>query len=138
METSKRWTMRIFGIVISLIVGISAAPAASDYPTRYINLVIPMAPGGTTDTIARFYKEKVEKLLGQPTVMLYKPGAGSVIAGTYVKDSKPDGYTLLVSSNASLILSKMTRKAAYTLDDFTPICTLSLSAVIFCVKEDSP
>jgi len=138
METKKRWTMVFFGIVMCFMIGISAALAASDYPTRYIDYVIPYGPGGATDVTVRLYKDKVEKLLGQPIVTIYKPGAGGVIAGTYVKEAKPDGYTLLVISNSSITLSMLTRKAGFTIDDFAPVCTLTLSPIIFCVKKDSP
>jgi tripartite-type tricarboxylate transporter receptor subunit TctC len=138
MKTRKKWTMVIVGIVVSFMIGISAAPAASDYPTRYIDAVVPYGPGGATDNVVKLYKDKVEKLLGQPIVINYKPGAGGVIAAAYVKESKPDGYTLLLISNSSMVLSQLTRKADYTLDDFTPICTLTLTATIFCVREDSP
>jgi tripartite-type tricarboxylate transporter receptor subunit TctC len=86
----------------------------------------------------RLFKDHVEKLLGQPMVMIYKPGAAGVIAGAYVKESKPDGYTFFVISNTSLVSSMVTRKADFTLDDFTPICTLTLSPIIFAVKKDSP
>ena len=138
METRKRWIIVIVEIVVCLIVGISTAIAETDYPTRSINMVVPMAPGGATDSILRLYKDKVEKRLGQPTVMIYKPGAGGVIAGTYVKESKPDGYTLLITSSNTMILGKLTRKADYSLDDFIPVCSLALSPAIFCVRPDSP
>lgn len=138
MMTSKGWTIVIVEIVVCFMVGISTTIAETDYPTRNINLVVPMAPGGATDSILRLYKDKVEKRLGQPTVMIYKPGAGGVVAGTYVKDSKPDGYTLLVASSNTMILGKLTRKADYSLDDFIPVCSLALSPSIFCVRPDSP
>ena len=138
MKTSKGWLKVIVGIVISLMIGISDVPAATDYPSRPIEFVIPYGPGGGTDVTVRLYKDKVEKLLGQPIVTTYKPGAGGVIAGTYVKGSKPDGYTLLVISNTSLPLSILTRKAGFTMDDFAPVCTLTIAPFPFCVKADSP
>lgn len=138
METRKGWTVVIVGIVVSLIIGISPALAAADYPTRPMDYVLPFGPGGGTDLTVRLYKDKVEKLLGQPIVMNYKPGAGGVIAGTYVKESKPDGYTFLVISNTSLVSSMLTRKADFTLDDFVPVSTLTLSPTIFVVNKDSP
>jgi tripartite-type tricarboxylate transporter receptor subunit TctC len=137
MGTGKRWTVVLFGIAVSFIIGVSSAPAA-DFPTRYIDLVIPFGPGGSTDVTVRLYKDKVEKLLGQPTVLMYKPGAGGVIAGKYVKENKPDGYTHLVIAHSTLVLSMLTRKAGYTLDDFTPICTLVFTPVVFRVRADSP
>jgi tripartite-type tricarboxylate transporter receptor subunit TctC len=138
MDTRKKWTMMIAGTLVFLMIGISDAVAASAYPTRPIELVIPYGPGGGTDVTVKLYKDKVEKLLGQPTVMVYKPGAGGVIAGTHVKESKPDGYTFMVISNPSLILSMLTRKADFTLDDFAPVCTITLFPIMFCVKADSP
>jgi tripartite-type tricarboxylate transporter receptor subunit TctC len=138
MDTRKGWTIVIVGIVMSFMIGISVSPAASDYPTRYIDFVIPYGPGGGTDTTVRLYKDKAEKLLGQPIVNTYKPGAGGVIAGAHVKESKPDGYTFLVISNTSMPLAILTRKAGFTLDDFEPVCTLTLSPITFCVKADSP
>ena len=138
MKTRKGWTVVIVGIVISLLIGVSPALAAADYPTRAIDVVIPFGPGGGTDLTMRLFKDHVEKLLGQPIVINYKPGAGGVIAGRYVKDSKPDGYTLFVISNTSLVSSILARKADFTLDDFIPICTLTLSPTIFAVNKDSP
>jgi tripartite-type tricarboxylate transporter receptor subunit TctC len=138
MKTTKGWTVVIVGIVTSLMFGISAALAAADYPTRAIDVVIPFGPGGGTDLTVRLFKDHVEKLLGQPMVIVYKPGAAGVIAGAYVKESKPDGYTLFISSNTSLVSAILARKADFTLDDFVPICTLTLSPTIFSVNKDSP
>ena len=138
MKTSKGWTVAIVGIVVSLMMGISAVLAAADYPTRAIDVVIPYGPGGGTDLTVRLFKDHVEKLLGQPIVINYKPGAGGVIAGTYVKNSKPDGYTFLVISISSMSLSILTRKADFTIDDFVPVSTLTRTSVIFAVNKDSP
>ncbi len=138
MKTRRGWTVVVVGIMVSLLIGVSPALTAADYPTRSMDYVIPFGPGGGTDLTVRLYKDKVEKLLGQPIVMTYKPGAGGVIAGRYVKESKPDGYTLLVISTTNLLLSMLARKADFALDDFIPICTLTLSPIIFAVMKDTP
>jgi tripartite-type tricarboxylate transporter receptor subunit TctC len=136
----KRWILSIIGFLFFCVSGISLALAASDYPTRYIDLVIPYAPGGSTDLVPRFFKDKVEKILGQPFVFTYKPGASGVMATAYVKGCKPDGYTLLVTSVTTLVTSQIISKrpAEYTLDDFTPICNLSYAPLTFSVKDESP
>ena len=126
------------GIVMSFMIGISGALAASDYPTRYIDVVIPYGPGGSTDSVIRLYKDKVEKILGQPIVVIYKPGAAGVTAGEHVRQSKPDGYTIFMSSDAALVTSILVKKASFTLDDFAPICTLTTTTTYLCVKKDSP
>ena len=138
METGKKWGMMIAGVMMSAMMCVTTALAASDYPTRFIDLVIPYNPGGGTDLAVRIYKDKLEKVLGQPVVNMYKPGAGGIIGGTYVKQSKPDGYTLLAIAESTLVLSMVARKAGYTLDDFTPICTLVFSPYTFRVKADTP
>lgn len=137
----KRLAMAAIGAVMFLIGGTHFPLAASDFPTRYIEVIIPYAPGGGTDVINRCYKDKVEKILGQPLVYTYKPGATGVVGSLYVKDSKPDGYTLLVASTSTMILPPLTKRgeaAKYTMDDFAPICTFSYNPLIFCVKQDGP
>ena len=136
----RKWIVFTVGFVMALVGEISFTLAASDYPTRYIEVIIPYAPGGGTDAINRCYKDKVEKALGQPLVYTYKPGATGVVGSLYVKDSKPDGYTLLVASTSTMILPPLTKRgegAKYTMDDFAPICTFSYNPLFFCVKKDS-
>ena len=74
--------------------------AAQDYPTRPITLVVPFAPGGGVDQMARLIAGKLEQRLGKSFVIENKPGAGSIIAATYVQKSNPDGYTLLDGAGA--------------------------------------
>jgi tripartite-type tricarboxylate transporter receptor subunit TctC len=138
METRMRWLIDVLGIVIFLMTGISDVLAASNYPTRSIEIAIAFGPGGGSDNVMRLYKDKVEKYLGQPIVIAYKPGAGGVVAGTYVKEAKPDGYTLLMVVNATMALAQLVRKADFTFSDFTPVCTLTYAPIIFCVNVDSP
>jgi tripartite-type tricarboxylate transporter receptor subunit TctC len=140
MKMRKGWTLLITGLLFFCVNGISSALAASDYPTRYIDLVIPYAPGGSTDFAPKLFKDKVEKILGQPLVFTYKPGASGALGTIYAKGSKPDGYTLLMGTVTTLALSQLTSKrpAEYTLDDFTPICNLTYVPLIFCVNQDSP
>ena len=73
------------------------AARAQDYPTRPITLVVPFAPGGGVDQMARLIAGKLEQRLGKSFVIENKPGAGSIIAATYVQKSNPDGYTLLMA-----------------------------------------
>ncbi len=57
MKTRKGWTVVIVGILVSLLIGVSPAPAAADYPTRSMDYVLPFGPGGGTDLTVRLYKE---------------------------------------------------------------------------------
>ncbi|HYC35516.1 MAG TPA: tripartite tricarboxylate transporter substrate binding protein BugD [Usitatibacter sp.] len=83
-----------------LLIGLAAAACASawaqDYPTRTINMVVPYAAGGPTDTVARVLAQAMTKPLGQTVVVENKPSAGGLIGPEQVKNAKPDGYTILI------------------------------------------
>ena len=86
------------------LAGLPALPAqASDakYPQRAITLVVPFPPGGSVDVMARQYTEPLSRILGVPLVVDNKPGAGGSIGAQFVARAKPDGYTLVVSSQSS-------------------------------------
>ena len=115
----KTGKIGIFSVaLVSLILtGPSLVPAASDYPNRQIEVVIPLAAGGGTDQAFAPFKEKVQKILGQPIVISYKPGAGAAIGAAYVAKAKPDGYTLLFGNAGALLTTPLAQKVGYTLDE---------------------
>ena len=86
----------VFGILIAVFAAPIVAPA-EEFPSRPITLVVSFAPGGLTDIPARMLAPDLQKLLGQPVVVVNKAGASGVTGGSYVVHSMPDGYTLLVS-----------------------------------------
>lgn len=141
MRIAKQGMVFLVGVVMGLVGGVSFSLGASDYPAHYIEVIIPYTPGAGMDMGSRIFKDKVEKVLGQPLVYTYKPGATGVVGSLYAKGCKPDGYTLLVAGTSSFILPPLTKRgqgANYTMDDFTPVCTFSYTPSIFCVKKDGP
>ena len=116
--------------------GEAATPAS--FAVRPMEYVIPFGPGGGTDLTLRLYKDKVEKLLGQPILMTYKPGAGGVVAGSYVMAAKPDGHTIFTISNTSFVTAILARKAPFSIDDFVPVCSLTLTTTMLVVRKESP
>jgi len=86
---------------------------AAPWPTRPIKFVLGYSPGGTGDAIARPLAEGLERILGQPVVMDYRPGASGLLAAEYVAKAAPDGYTLHVADNGALSVGPATRKVAY-------------------------
>ena len=81
----------------------SSAAAQDTWPSKPITYVVPFAPGGNTDTLARIIGQKLSPALGQPVVVENKPGAGGNIGSDFVAKAKPDGYTILggtISSHA--------------------------------------
>jgi tripartite-type tricarboxylate transporter receptor subunit TctC len=78
---------------------------AAGFPERAITLVAPYPAGGAADVLARILGKKIEEQLGQPVVVENKPGAGTAIGAAAVANAKPDGYTLLISSNSTFTLN---------------------------------
>ena len=139
MEKRKGCKILLVGFITLVISGVSLALAASDYPNRPIEIIVPNEPGGGMDFINALFKSKVEKIIGQPMILVYKAGAGGMIGTLYAKKCKPDGYSLLATSPSTFVLPALTRKEAeYTLNDFIPICNLTEVSLCFCAKEDGP
>jgi tripartite-type tricarboxylate transporter receptor subunit TctC len=101
--------------------------AESSWPTRPIALLVPFAPGGIADIVARTVAQAMSRTLGQTIVVENRPSAGSVIATIAVAQAAPDGYTLLLMSNANAISVSLFRKLPFDLvRDFAPITTLGV------------
>ena len=86
-----------------LVLSLAPAPAQEKYPNRPVKVIVPYAPGGATDIVARIVGDEFQKVTGQPFVVLNKPGAFGMLAIDEMVKSAPDGYTLMlgnVSTNA--------------------------------------
>jgi tripartite-type tricarboxylate transporter receptor subunit TctC len=115
----------------------SAAWAA--YPDKPVKLVVPFAPGGGTDLIARTLGVGMAQALGQPVIVENKPGAGTVIGTDAVAKSAPDGYTIVIATFAHAINPSMVPKLPYAHDKaFTPITLIGRGPNVLVVRADSP
>jgi tripartite-type tricarboxylate transporter receptor subunit TctC len=95
---------------------------AAGYPSRTVEIVVPYGPGGSTDLIARTLAQRLQERLGQPFVVINKPGASGTIGVTSVARAAADGYTLLVSFTTDLVVTPhMSKAAKYSIADFAPI-----------------
>lgn len=116
-----------------------AAPAlsADNYPSKPIRLLIPFAPGGGTDILARMVAQRLSETLGQPMVADNRPAVDGVVASETLARSAPDGYTLLLVSSSHAINPAIGRKLPYdTIRDFSPI-TQTASQQMFLVVHPS-
>ena len=112
---------------LAVAVFLVAAGAAAAYPDRPITIVVPWAPGGSTDILARAIGEQLSRSMGQPVVVENRAGASGNIGSNLVAKAKPDGYTLLVGSMSThamnpALIPNMPFKGA---DDFTPIALVA-------------
>ena len=110
----------LFALLLSLVSGFSAAQS---FPNRQITIVVPYAPGGTNDIIARVVAQKMSENLSQPVIVENKPGAGGNVGAAHVARAQPDGYTVLTAPVGILAINKYIYKnAGFDPDrDFTPI-----------------
>ena len=126
-----------FAFVLSTMLGSQPAHA---YPEGRITLVVPFAPGGTTDSVARVVADALGTRLGQTVVVENRPGAGTMIGSNYVVNAKPDGYTLLMASADSLTTGLAMRRSPpfNPIKDFTPIVLLTVSPMVILVNPQVP
>ncbi|TMG73963.1 MAG: tripartite tricarboxylate transporter substrate binding protein [Betaproteobacteria bacterium] len=114
---------------------------AQDYPRGPINLVIPLAPGDATDTSARAIADELSRELKVAIVPVNRPGAGGALGTGQVVKSKPDGYTIILTNNASLVFRSILdpETASYNpLTDLTPLGLAMRSPSILAVRGEAP
>jgi tripartite-type tricarboxylate transporter receptor subunit TctC len=137
----RLFTKTLVGLVIAAGIGfLPTVASAQDYPDRPIRVIVPFAPGGITDLTARTFARAIsdEKLLPQPITVVNMPGGAVGSQGSRnVKDSSPDGYTLLIHH-----LGMMSAQAAGTWDfgykDFVPVAGTTDFCHTLVVGQDSP
>ncbi|MBX9594916.1 MAG: tripartite tricarboxylate transporter substrate binding protein [Roseomonas sp.] len=124
----------------TLLAGATLLPlpalAQAAWPARPIRLVVPFAPGGTTDIVARILAANLQERLGQPVVSENRPGAGATLASAQVAQAAPDGYTLLISNSASHGISPtLFRNVRYdSMADFTHIALAATTSTAIVVN----
>ena len=134
------WTRRtLVSLGLSLVATAAFSQAAVTYPSRPIKIVVPFAPGGTTDVLARLIGQRLTQSWGQPVVIENKPGAGATLGADVVAKSVGDGYTLLMGAAHHTIAQKVYSKVPYQFDrDFAPITMVAMVPNMVVVNADVP
>lgn len=119
---------------------IASKANAQEFPRKAITLVVPFAAGGVTDQVTRLVASKVAENIGHPVIVENRPGGGGQIAATSVKQSAPDGHTLLVGDiGTHAINATLYGKLSYDpIKDFSPIIELVETPHVLVVPPDSP
>jgi tripartite-type tricarboxylate transporter receptor subunit TctC len=126
-----------YAIVLALVFGLNAH--ATDYPSRPIRIIVPFAPGGSLDLLARSLGPQVGSELGQPIVVENRSGAGGNIGIDAVARSQPDGYTLLIASEPLTINPSLYRDVRFDpVRDFAPVTLLARVAQVIILDPRLP
>ncbi|HVQ69423.1 MAG TPA: tripartite tricarboxylate transporter substrate binding protein [Bradyrhizobium sp.] len=112
--------------------------AQTTYPNKPINIIVPFAPGGSTDVLARRLGDKLAAAWGQPVVVGNRPGAGGTLGADFVAKSAPDGYTLLMGvTGSNAIAQALYPKLPYdVIKDFAPISMMVSAPLVLAVNPD--
>jgi len=123
VATRRRASNVLFAIVTGFGVGCAALPAlAQDFPLKPVRIVVPFAPGGNTDIIARAIAPGMSQDLGQPVIIENRGGAGSTLGTAIAAKAPADGYTLLMVSSAHVINPAVRKSLPYdSVKDFAPV-----------------
>lgn len=126
--------------VIACIAGASHAQSiVSRYPEKPIKIIVPFAPGGSVDVLARVVGQKMQEHWGQPVIVENRPGASTLIGTTAAAKSPPDGYTLIVSVSNHTTNPAMHAKMPYdTLKDFQPISLMARTPIVLYANSQFP
>ena len=109
-------------MVIAQVGAWAAQDEAANYPRKPVRLIVPFAPGGSSDFVGRLIGQKLSEMWGQQFVLDNRPGAGGAIGAELVARATPDGYTILVTNQGpGLFNVVLRRKPPYTFDDFASI-----------------
>ncbi len=119
----------------------AASPAvAQDYPNRPVTLLVPQAPGASSDLLARTLGERMQAALGQPIIIENRPGAGGNIGAVMVARAAPDGYTLMIGTDAMLTSNVFLYKnMGYDpVKDFAPVAIAGMNIICLAVHSSLP
>lgn len=133
--------VRVVSAAFSAIVAITAgaASAADKYPTRPIRMIVPTAPGGTTDGLARIIGASLTELYGEQVVVDNRASASGVLAGELTKNAAPDGYTLFLPYHQHTVNAALMKQFPFhPVNDFTPITQLTEAGLLLVINPSSP
>jgi len=126
-------------LFLAALCAIALQASAQQYPTKPVHMIVSFTPGSSTDIVGRIVAQKLSEIWGQPVVVENRAGAGGSIGSAVVAHAEPDGYTVLVNSNAHTVNPAIYAKLPYdTLKDFANIAPLAIQPNVLTVKPDGP
>ncbi len=134
--TRTLWTLAaLFGLST---VTFAQAPTASDWPAKPVRIVVPYAPGGSSDTLGRMIAQQLQNNLKQTFVVENRAGGGGTLGSAQVAKMAPDGYNLVVSGIGSHVIAPVEIKAFHPMNDFTHVALLGGPPLALVVHPSVP
>src|SRR5947209_19295658 len=131
--------IRLFAATVSFLSIAGTAPAQDAFPARPVHLLVPVAPGGAVDIVARTLGDELAGRWGRGVVVENRPGAGGMVATEAVAKAAPDGYTLIIVASGHALNPHLYAKLPYdSFKDFTPLSLIGTSPNMLLVRADSP
>jgi tripartite-type tricarboxylate transporter receptor subunit TctC len=129
-------------LIALLALAAASATQAQEYPTKPITMIVAFPPGGVAELVGRPLAASMEKTLGQPVIIVNRPGAGGAIGTTAAAKAAPDGYTILMTLSSISIFPVSDplegKPAPYQISDFMPIALVTADPTVLVVRADSP
>jgi tripartite-type tricarboxylate transporter receptor subunit TctC len=126
-------------LIAVLLTALCAPALAQNYPTKPVQVIISFTPGSATDIVGRVITAKLSEMWGQPILNENRSGAGGAIGSAAVARAAPDGYTLLINSNAHTVNPALNSKLPYdTMKDFVNIAALAEQPNVLVISGNSP
>jgi tripartite-type tricarboxylate transporter receptor subunit TctC len=131
----------------TLLAGLAAAPLALDtpalaqaaFPSRAVTIIVPFAPGGSTDVVTRLMAERMSQLLGQTVLVENRPGGNTIVGAEAVARAQPDGHTMLMAAGTTLTINPaVNRNLPYKVEDFAPVMLVTTFPFAVIARNDGP
>jgi len=131
--------LAVFVVLTGLLLSVSAALAA-DYPNKPIQFIVPAAPGGSTDVLARAISQVSPKYMPQPLVIVNKPSGGGIPGRVDTVRARPDGYTLMINygGGEDLVVPQQRPVPYNVFTDLEAVCRMSVHSIVLAVPTNSP
>jgi tripartite-type tricarboxylate transporter receptor subunit TctC len=131
--------MKTSRLVLAALLLASAPAWAQTFPTRPVRMIVPLAPGGPVDIVARILSARLTEQFGQQVIVDNRPGAGGSVGGDLVARAQPDGYTTLFAANGTLAISPNLLKLPFDVQrDLAPVTLVGTSPQILVVHPSLP
>lgn len=127
-------------VALPAALGAGAAAAQAAYPTKPIEVIVPWAPGGSTDLAARALAAIIndKKLLPQPMQVVNKPGGSAIIGSGEVANGSGDGHQILYTGTEPIVIQPLVKETPYKVESFTPVLQVVQTPLAFVVNVDAP